>query len=24
ANFTIDIVYGIIDPRVKAAQLEER
>jgi len=24
ANFIIDIVYGIIDPRVKAAQLEER
>lgn len=24
ANFTIDIIYGIVDPRVKAAQLEER
>jgi peptide/nickel transport system permease protein len=23
ANFTIDIVYGIVDPRIKAAQMEE-
>nr|WP_237096822.1 ABC transporter permease [Paenibacillus dendritiformis] len=24
ANFTIEIVYGMIDPRIKAAQMEER
>nr|WP_242069324.1 ABC transporter permease [Paenibacillus dendritiformis] len=24
ANFTIEIVYGLIDPRIKAAQMEER
>lgn len=23
ANFTIDIIYGIVDPRIKAAQMEE-
>lgn len=23
ANFLIDIVYGIVDPRIKASQLEE-
>jgi peptide/nickel transport system permease protein len=23
ANFVIDILYGLLDPRIKAAQLEE-
>ncbi|KAG2857308.1 hypothetical protein PC115_g25822 [Phytophthora cactorum] len=24
ANFTIDVIYGFIDPRIKAAQMEEQ
>jgi len=23
ANFTVEIIYGIVDPRIKAAQMEE-